>query len=110
VPKDPEASEQQGQAPRYQSVPAGPPSNKTGEPRAQATPQANRPPASQQFYKKGSFTNNTPTAATITASKNLLLEPINIEDKDKWPLANLIISHFPGKIKKLKDASDSNSL
>ncbi len=27
-------------------------------------------------------------------------EIVNVKDKDKWPLANLIIDHFPGTIKK----------
>lgn len=31
------------------------------------------------------------------------LEAINVDDKEKWPLANLILSHFPGKIRKVKD-------
>jgi len=28
---------------------------------------------------------------------------VNIQDKDRWPLANLLIKHFPGKIKALKN-------
>lgn len=28
------------------------------------------------------------------------LEPFDVQDKEKWPLANLLTSHFPGTIKK----------
>lgn len=30
------------------------------------------------------------------------LETFDVQDKDKWPLANLLTSHFPGTIKKTK--------
>jgi DNA polymerase-3 subunit gamma/tau len=36
-------------------------------------------------------------------NKNDSLEAINIDDNDKWPLATLLMSHFPGKLRKIKD-------
>lgn len=60
-------------------------------------------PTSGHFpYKKSNFTSQKPLQRE-QLGKNLNLEPINIDDKDKWPLANLIISHFPGKIRRLKE-------
>jgi hypothetical protein len=56
----------------------------------------------QPPYKRGTFGSKQPFQS-YSSTKNLILEPINIDDKDKWPLANLIISHFPGKIRKVKE-------
>lgn len=39
---------------------------------------------------------------TQTGHKDNQDTNINITDKEKWPLANLIIAHFPGIIKKIK--------
>lgn len=71
-------------------------------PPAKEQSSAARPAMGNPPYKKSSFSSQK-TFQKEQFGKNLNLEPINIDDKDKWPLANLIISHFPGKIRKLKE-------
>ncbi len=90
-PKNPPATPQ----PRHLPPPVAPP-----EQPSQAQKIA-RPPVNQSFYKKG-FGAQGPSNTRIV-NKNSHLESINIDDKDKWPLANLIISHFPGKMRKVKE-------
>ncbi len=40
-----------------------------------------------------------------TASPQGYEQAINIQDADKWPIASLLVRHFPGKIKQTKDYS-----
>ncbi len=99
--QDPQVSSLPPQQPLYQTAPPQHPAG--NEPRQAIAHPPQRPqPAWQSPYKKGGFGNDSAAQAAL-ASKNLNLEPINIENKDKWPIANLIISHFPGKIRKLKE-------
>lgn len=54
-----------------------------------------RPIAAATRPSGSSWENKTP-------SSNLLGEAVNIKDAAQWPVANLIVSHFPGKIRKNK--------
>ncbi len=40
--------------------------------------------------------------ANKAPSSNMMGEAVNIKDAAQWPVANLIVSHFPGKIRKNK--------
>ncbi len=97
--QDPVISSSAPQQPLYQSIPPQKPAESATK-SAYPTP---RPPIGGQApYKKANF-GGKPTMQNAQLNTNINLEPINIDDKDAWPLANLIISHFPGKIRKLKE-------
>jgi len=74
-----------------------------------APPLAERPSQAQaQTGSPGSFARkNYPQ----NANKSFQAQPrqqqsgqyVNIQDSAKWPVANLIVTHFPGKIKKISD-------
>lgn len=57
--------------------------------------------AAQPFVKKNTYYNNNKSFQS--QSKAPVGEFVNVHDSQKWPVANLIISHFPGKIRKSID-------
>ncbi|KKQ49677.1 MAG: polymerase III, tau subunit protein [candidate division TM6 bacterium GW2011_GWF2_38_10] len=70
---------------------------------AAAAPQPPRQPPvqSQQPIKPWQGKKNYQAAPKQPSPNALNLENIDVQDKEKWPIANLLISHFPGKIKKV---------
>ena len=72
-----------------------PSTNKTRPPETPPTP-PKAPPTTVKNY--------TPTqhSGAPTYGRRSYEPEINVKNKEKWPLANLIIAHFPGIIKKVK--------
>lgn len=84
-----------------QPLPPLPPSSK---PQSQFVP-TNPPPApssSPSDYKKYPQKGGSSYKSQSQQQPQEQIITINIADKERWPLANLIISHFPGKITKDK--------
>ncbi|MFC1894545.1 DNA polymerase III subunit gamma/tau [Candidatus Dependentiae bacterium] len=52
------------------------------------------------FIKMNNNSNSSPT--TPIKTQNTSYNTINLSDKDEWPKANLLLKHFPGKIKVYK--------
>ena len=88
--------------PTEQEAAARPRPAQIAEPAA-AAPQTPRQPSvqSQQPIKPWQGKKNYQAAPKQPAPNALNLESIDVQDKEKWPIANLLISHFPGKIKKV---------
>lgn len=102
--KAPEQAQLPPQAPRYQTAPPATENIQSRQNSPQApTRQPMRQPSPPNSYKKNPYAHNNFGKINNSDSKNLQLEAINISDKEAWPVANLIISHFPGKIRKLKE-------
>lgn len=96
---EPHNTPQQTPPPRPVAQPSSPPPAppRSAAPSSQSSPQ----PWAQRQSK--TFARNTTTVPALD------LAPISVEDKEKWPQANLLLSHFPGKIKKLEKESSLTS-
>jgi len=80
-----------------------PPQNTSAQnmsPTSRPSPQQKTP--TQASYQKNWGNPNRKYQAK-SATKGPILENIDVSDTQKWPLANLIIRYFPGKIKRVKE-------